>query len=52
MKKLGKKNNKNLETIQAFGCDNIKVCDCSSNSAGYQSKNNNLYWRVFFGFES
>ena len=46
LKKLGKKNNSNLDTIEAFNCSDLYVCGCTGDEytiQQYYSKNDNLY---------
>lgn len=49
MRKLGKKNDEILETIEAFDCADIRFCECNdyntSQRKQYYSINNNEYWR-------
>lgn len=51
MKKLGKKNDGILETIEAFrDCADQAVCRCSSTTdpEQYYDHNDSLYWEIYW----
>ncbi|GAA0114759.1 CLI_3235 family bacteriocin precursor [Clostridium senegalense] len=49
MKKLGKKKNQVIETVEAYvgNCSDIAICNCGSGSA-YKSVNNRVYNAMFW----
>ncbi|AGK99604.1 CLI_3235 family bacteriocin precursor [Clostridium pasteurianum] len=48
MKLLGKKHVKVMETIEAYACSGVAICNCSGTGTAYSSLNDQIYWDVFW----